>query len=93
MPVSLIGDLFRAHPYISFLTAIALLAVVGYLEIRAFPRELGAYWTSVLCLLVSALALHRAVSGVLGVLLATVVLAAGIVWLVKYRARHLGAGK
>ena len=88
MPITLISELFRAHPYASVLMAITLFTLAGYLEIRAFPRERGAYWTLVFVLLIIAFGLHRTIPGELGVLLAMIVLAGGIIWLVNFHSRH-----
>jgi len=94
MSFPIISELFRTHPYVTFLAGVGFLAVVGYVEIRAFPRELGAYWTIVLGLLIVVFALGRATSlGGLGPLLAVIVLVAGIVSLVKYYMSHERPGK
>src|ERR1051326_4414945 len=88
MNLPAIGDLIRTHSHIAFAVFVVGLAAVGFLEIRAFPRKPGAYWTLSFALLPAAFALFRSTSlGTLGSLLGAVVLLVGTVVLVRYYNR------
>ena len=88
MHLPVIGDLIRTHSHITFVVFLVGLGAVGILEIRAFPRKAGAYWTLSFALLLVAFALFRSTSlGTLGPLLGAMVLLVGSVVLVRHYNR------
>jgi len=88
MNLPVIGDLIRTHSDIAFAVFVVGLAAVGFLEIRAFPRKPGAYWTLSFALLLAAFALFRSTSlGNLGPVLGAAVLLVGSVVLVRHYNR------
>jgi hypothetical protein len=85
MQLPIVRDLVGAHPQIVFVTSVTFLAVLGYLEIRCFPKELGAYWTLLFALLVASVGLfHWTLLGVFGPVLGILLLIAGSVALIRW---------